>query len=122
MEKELISLVKDILNMDEMHQQYQDNDINCVLDLVKKDENTFVLTVSLKENKDKKEFEHWADSIDDELFDEVWNSLSNLYDLHDLNQKYESDDTCKYVIELFKNEAKKLAKQKIAKLTKILED
>ena len=119
MEKELIGLVKDILNMDEIHQEYHDNDVNCVLDLVKKDENTIVLTVSLKENEDKKEFEKWANDMDDDFFNEIWESLSSKYELKKLNDEYNSGNS-KKVIDLFKEEAKELAKRKIDYLKSIL--
>ena len=69
-EELLKALVSELMGMNELHQEYQDNDTHFVIDS-KKEGNKLTITVTLKENKDKKEFEKWCQSLDDDIFQEV---------------------------------------------------
>ena len=101
-QEELLKLlVKELFGMDTLHQEYQDNDTHFVIDS-KKEGNKLTITVTLKENKDKKEFEKWVNQLDDDLFNEVWESLSKEDNLHDLNDLYNSENY-KQVINKFKS-------------------
>lgn len=118
MKQEELSLLKELFNLEELHREYQDNDTQYVID-TKKEGNTVTIKVTFKENKDKKEFENWVNELDDELFDEVWESLSKQYGLKDLNSIYESTNY-KNVITLFKNRTKEIVAEKIKQLQKLL--
>ena len=114
--KELSSLVKGLFKMDSMHEEYIDNDLSFSIDSQKKDENTLVITVSL--NKDKKNFENWVNELDDDVFNETWEALSESYGLKDLNEAYNGENY-KEVIKAFKSEAKLIAQNKVNKLKKL---
>ena len=117
-QRNIIALIKELTEMDELHQQYQDNDINFVID-ARREGNHIHIDVELQENKDKKEFEAWANQFDDDLFTEIWESLSKKYNLKDLNDVYESKNFRK-VINLFKKEADAIIKKKIASLQQLI--
>lgn len=120
MEQEMIfkTLITELLKMDTIHHEYIDNDNTYVIDS-QKDGNELVIRVSIKENKDKKEFENWVNSLDDDLFNEVWETLSEEDNLHSLNELYNSDNY-KEVIEKFKLKTKEVAKKKIKSLQKLI--
>ena len=117
-EKELIiTLVKELMVMDELHEEYTDNNLHCVIDS-QKEGDTLTIKVSLKENKDKQEFEDWVNRLDDDIFNETWESLSNEYGLKNLNDVYNTEDY-KNVINMFKSTAREIAENKVKQLTKI---
>ena len=115
----LKTLVKQLLAMDETHYEYTDNSTNFVIDAKKNNPNELVFTVKLEDNKDKKEFEAFVDEMDDELFNEVWESLAEEDNLHDLNELYDSP-RYKEVINKFKARTKELVADKIKELQKYL--
>ena len=117
-ELNLASLIKELFQMDEMHQEYTDNDMSFCIDSEKKDDSTLVFTIKLKENKDKKEFEKWVNDLDDDLFNETWEALSEKYGLKDLNEAYNTDNY-KAVINEFKSTAKQIAQNRIKRLTSL---
>ena len=122
MEKELFQLAEQLLQQNtEGHEEITVNGKTLTVDYEKKDENTMIVTVSLHENKDKKEFETWVNNLDDEFFNEVWENLSDIYGLKELNDTYDNGNY-QEVISKFKSTAKELAQQKINLLSKILED
>lgn len=87
MEKELVALIKELFEMDELHQEYTDNDISFAIDTQKVDNNTLEIKVTLNEgNKDKKEFEQWVRQIPDDIFSEILESLDD-----DIYEKYNSE-------------------------------
>ena len=112
------TLIAELFGLDELHQEYQDNDTHFVVDTQKKG-NELTIKVVLKENKDKKEFEKWVDSLDDDFFNEVWEALSAEDELHSLDEMYNSGDY-KKVIRKFKSKAKEIAAEKIKKLQKLM--
>lgn len=114
MEKEIVSVIKELFKLDDIHTEYQDGESNFILDS-KKDGDTLTVKITLKDNKDKKEFEAWVDTLDDDMFNEVWESLSEEWNLHSLNDIYDSPNY-KKVISLFKDKAQAIAKMKIEKL------
>jgi len=57
--------------------------------------------------------------MDDDLFNEVWETLSEEDNLHSLNEIYNSDNY-KEVISKFKNKTKEIASRKIKELQKLL--
>lgn len=118
-QEELIKQVIDeLFSLDNLHQEYQDNDTHYVVDS-QKEGNKLTITITLKENKDKKEFEKWVDNLDDDIFNEVWESLSEEDNLHSLNELYDSD-RYKEVIARFKNRTRKVVSEKIKDLQKLL--
>lgn len=117
MDKELLALVQELFKMDQTHEEINLNGKSLVVDAKKEGDNKLVVTLVLNEKKDKKEFEKWLDKLDDNLFEEVWESLSAKHGLKKLNEEYESGDY-KSIINLFKNEAKNIALKKIDYLTK----
>lgn len=122
MEKELINtLLKELFEMEELHEEYQDNDTHFAIDVQKEDENTLNVKIVLKDNKDKKEFEAWVNDLDDEIFNETWESLSDEFGLKDLNEAYNSDDYIA-VIDKFKERAKEVINNKISCYQKLLKD
>lgn len=122
MEKELINtLLEELFGMEELHEEYQDNDTHFAIDVQKEDENTLNVKIVLKDNKDKKEFEAWVNDLDDEIFNETWESLSDEFGLKDLNEAYNSDDYIA-VIDKFKERAKEVINNKISCYQKLLKD
>lgn len=114
----LKELVKELFNIGTLHQEYQDNDSQYVIDSQKTGD-TLTIKVQFKENTDKKEFEKFVDTLDDDLFNEVWESLSEEDNLHSLNELYNSKDY-KKVITKFKQRVKDIAKQRILDYQKLL--
>ena len=112
------ALIKELFAMDTLHQEYQDNDTHFVVD-TQKEGNTLTIKVTLKENKDKKEFEQWLENIDDNLFSEVLDELKETEGLHDLDEIYNSKDY-KKVIDKIKSKTKEIAVRKIKELQKLL--
>ena len=122
MEKELIkTLIEELFGMEELHEEYQDNDTHFAIDMQKEDDNTLVITIELKDNKDKKEFESWVNDLDDEIFNETWESLSDEFGLKDLNEAYNSDDYIT-VIDKFKERAKEVINKKINYYKQLIQD
>lgn len=110
-------LIEELFNADNAHQEYTDNDISFSIDSKKQDDNTIVITI--KRNIDKAEFEKWVNNLDDDLYEEIWESLSNKFGLKELNSMYEGANY-KNVISCFKNEAKKITQNKISELQSLL--
>ena len=117
-EELLKQVINELFSLDNLHQEYQDNDTHYVVDSQKKG-NKLTITIILKENKDKKEFERWVNQMPDDFFNEVWESLSEEDNLHSLDELYNSDNY-KEVIDKFKNKTKEIASSKIEKLQKYL--
>ena len=117
-EELLKQVIEELFSLDNLHQEYQDNDTHFVIDTEKKG-NTLNIRVQLIENKDKKEFEKWVNNMDDDFFNDVWESLSEEDNLHSLDELYNSDNY-KEVIDKFKNKTKEIASIKIKELQKYL--
>lgn len=120
MNETIQQLIEQLFELEELHQEYQDNDNHFVIDVQKPNDSTINIKVELKENKDKKEFEEWVKSLDDDLFQETWENLSEVYGLKELNDKYESD-SYQDVINLFKQTSKEIAKNKIDYLKEVFD-
>ena len=116
-EEILKTLITELFKMDELHQEYQDNDTHFVVDS-KKEGNTLTIKVQLKDNKDKRDFEKWLENIDDDLLSEVLDALKD-EGLYDLEQLYQSKDY-KKVISKVKAKTKEIAEKKINLLKKLL--
>lgn len=119
-EENLIALIKELAKVDTLHQEYEDNNIHYVIDSERDEDGTLNFSVQIKDHTDKKEFEQFVDNLDDDLFQEVWESLSEEDELHNLNEIYESENY-QEVIDKFKAKAKEIAREKINDLNKILE-
>jgi len=117
-EELLKALIKELFSLNELHQEYQDKDTHYAIDS-KKQGNTLAITITLKENKDKKEFEKWCEQLDDDIFNEVWEALSQEDNLHSLNEIYESDNY-KQVINRFKLKTREIVNKRIKELQKII--
>ena len=117
-EELLKALIKELFALNELHQEYQDNDTHFVIDS-RKEGNKLTINITLKDNEDKKKFEKWVDQLDDDIFNEVWEALAAEDNLHSLNEIYNSNDY-KKVIDKFKNKTKEIASGKIKKLQKLL--
>ena len=111
-------LVKELFGLNELHQEYQDNDTHFVIDS-QKEGNTLTIRVQLLENKDKKEFESWLQKIDDSLFEEVLDELKTKEGLKDLETLYQSNDY-KKVINKVKSKTKEIAARRIKELQKFI--
>ena len=116
-EELLKTLIEELFGMDNLHHEYTDNNISYVIDS-QKEGNTLTIKVSLKENKDKKEFEKWLENVDNDLFSEVLNELE-IDGLYNLESIYNSENY-KDVIDKVKNKTKKIANRKIKELQKLL--
>lgn len=103
---------------EELHESVEINGYKITLDLEKTSDNEINIKVT-RSNSDKKEFEEWANKLDDSLFSEVWESLSQDFHLKNLNDIYESDNYPE-VIKLFKERTKEIAQSKIKELQSLL--
>lgn len=110
MEQEIITqLIKELFDsVDEMHSEYFEDGTLYTLDAHKED-NVLNITISL-ENKDKEEFEKFVDELDDDIYEEVIDSLK--MEIKDLTDIYETEDY-KDVIASFKNKVREVAQNKI---------
>ena len=117
-EELLKTLVAELMGMQELHQEYQDNDTHFVIDS-KKEGNKLTIEITLKDNKDKKDFERWLETVDDNLFSEVLEEITSEKELIDLNTKYNSEDF-QEVIDKVKSKTKEVALRKIKKLQKLI--
>ena len=117
-EELLKTLIKELFNLNTMHQEYQDNDTHYIVDS-QKEGDTLTIKVTLKENTDKKEFEAFINTLDDDLFTEVWEALQKEDNLHSLNELYNSKDY-KKVITKFRAKLKETLTQKILNYQKLL--
>ena len=107
-------LVKELFEMDEMHEEYKDNEIHFSIDSQKKDDSTLVITIKLKEDNVKEQFEKWVDDLDDEIFEEAVGIVNEHFN-GKMNEVYSSENY-KDVINLFKATVTKLAQEKINSL------
>lgn len=114
-------ILEKLFQQEELHEEIVDNNIKYVIDVEKGTDNEINITVTKEQvsNKNKEQFEAWVNQLDDNLFSEIWESLSEDYGLYDLNKLYESEDYQK-VIDLFKERTQKILSQKIEKLTKLI--
>lgn len=117
-EEILKTLIKELFAMDGLHQEYQDNDTHFVVDS-QKEGNTLTIKVQLLENKDKKEFEKWLESVDDDLFSEVLDEIKEKEGIKDLDNIYNSKDY-KKAIDKIKSKTKEIAIRRIKELQKLL--
>ena len=117
-EELLKALVSELMGMDELHQEYQDNDTHFVIDSTKEG-NTLTIKVQLLENKDKEEFENWLQQVDDNLFQEVLEELAEKEGLSDINSLYNSENY-QQVIDKVKAKTKEIANRKIKMLKKLI--
>ena len=117
-EELLKALVSELMGMDELHQEYQDNDTHFVIDSTKEG-NTLTIKVQLLENKDKKDFENWLQQVDDDLFQEVLEELAEKDGLADINSLYNSENY-QQVIDKVKTKTKEIANRKIKMLKKLI--
>ena len=117
-EEILKALIEELFAMNELHQEYQDNDTHYVVDSTKEG-NTLTIKVQLLENKDKKEFEDWLQLVDDDLFQEVLEELAEREGLTDLDALYKTEDYQK-VIDRVKAKTREIANRKIRNLKKLL--
>ena len=117
-EELLKALISELMGMDELHQEYQDNDTHFVIDSTKEG-NTLTIKVQLLENKDKKDFENWLQQVDDDLFQEVLEELAEKDGLSDINSLYNSENY-QQVIDKVKTKTKEIANRKIKMLKKLI--
>lgn len=104
-------LIKELFGMNELHQEYQDEDTHIVVDS-QKDGNTLTIKVELLEkNKDKEEFERWIKNLDDDIFIKAYEELQKQYDMS-LDDLYNST-SYKEIISNFKGIVKKIIKSMI---------
>ena len=115
-EEILKALVAELMGLDELHQEYQDNDTHFVIDSTKEG-NTLTIKVQLLDNEDKKEFENWLKLVDDELFSEVLSELAEKEGIMDIEALYKSPDY-KKAIDKVKAKTKEIAARKVKALKK----
>ena len=112
------TLVEELMKIDKVHHEYMDNDNAYVIDS-QKNGNELIIKVSIKENKDKKEFEEWLETVDDDLFSEVLDELKETEKLIDIEQLYNSKDY-KKAIDKIKSKTQEIAVRKIKELQKLI--
>ena len=113
------ALIKELFELDTTHQEYQDNDTHFVVDS-EVNGNTLTIKVELFDiNKDKKEFEHWLEGIDDELFSEVLEKINREYNLGDLDELYNSKDY-QVAIDTIKKVTKEVINEKVLGLQRLV--
>ena len=117
-EEILKALVAELMGLDELHQEYQDNDTHFVIDSTKEG-NTLTIKVQLLDNEDKKEFENWLKLVDDELFSEVLSELAEKEGIMDIEALYKSSDY-KKAIDKVKAKTKEIAARKVKALKRLL--
>ena len=117
-EEILKALVAELMGLDELHQEYQDNDTHFVIDSTKEG-NTLTIKVQLLKNKDKEDFENWLQQVDDNLFQEVLEELAEKEGLSDINSLYNSENY-QQVIDKVKAKTKEIANRKIKMLKKLI--
>lgn len=117
-EELLKALVSELMGMDELHQEYQDDDTHFVIDSTKEG-NTLTIKVQLLENKDKEDFENWLQQVDDNLFQEVLEELAEKEGLSDINSLYNSENY-QQAIDKVKAKTKEIANRKIKMLKKLI--
>ena len=109
-ERIITQLIKELFkSAEEMHEEYSENGTSYALD-VKKEGNTLNVKITLKGNKDKKDFEKFVDELDDDIYEEVIESLQD--EIGDLTKLYETE-SYKDVITIFKNKVKQVAQNRI---------
>ena len=112
------TLVEELMKIDTVHHEYMDNNNAYVIDS-QKNGNELIIRISIKENKDKKEFEEWLETVDDDLFSEVLDELKETEKLVDIEQLYNSKDY-KKAIDKIKSKTKEIAQRKIKELQKLI--
>lgn len=112
------NLIQDLFKENELHSEYQDNDIHFAIDSVKEDDNTLNIKIRLIDNKDKKDFEKWLEQVDDNLFGEVLKELAD-EGLIDLEKMYNSSQY-KVVIDKVKDKTKEIVTRKIEEFKKLI--
>ena len=118
-EEILKALVAELMGLDELHQEYQDNDTHFVIDSTKEG-NTLTIKVQLLDNEDKKEFEEWLKQVDDSLFQEVLEELAEKEGINDIQALYHSKDY-KKVIDKVKAKTREIVSRKMKSFKKLLE-
>ena len=111
-------LIKQLMNLDTLHKEYQDNDMHYVVDS-QREGNTLTIKVQLLENKDKKDFEKWLSNVDDSLFTEVLDELKEKDGIYDLESLYNSENY-QQVIDKVKSKTKEIVNRKIKELKKLI--
>lgn len=88
---------------------------------LKKDGDTLTIVIEKKELEDKKEFEAWLDTIDDNMFQEALERVQKItgIDGKQLDKDYNSNDY-KGIINLFKKIVPQIAQEKINNLQRYL--
>jgi hypothetical protein len=90
---------------------------------LKKDGDTLTIVIEKKEleNKDKKEFEAWLDTVDYNMFQEALEKVQKItgIDAKQLDKDYNSNDY-KGIINLFKKIIPQIAQEKINNLQRYL--
>lgn len=111
------ALIEELFNLDELHEEYSDSDSSYVIDS-KRDGNKLIITITLNENEDKKEFEKYLENVSDELFQEALESLEG-ENIKNLEEMYRSEHY-PIVIEKVTSKIKELANKKIEDLKKLI--
>lgn len=88
---------------------------------LKKDGDTLTIVIEKKELEDKKEFEAWLDTVDDNMFQEALERVQKItgIDGKQLDKDYNSNDY-KGIINLFKKIVPQIAQEKINNLQRYL--
>ena len=90
---------------------------------LKKDGDTLTIVIEKKklENQEKKEFEKWLDTIDDEMFQEALSKVQDITgtDAKQLDKDYNSENF-RQIINIFRQTISDIAEQRINSLKKYL--
>ena len=111
-----LNFIKKLFELDELHQEYQDNDKNIVID-AKKEGDTLTIKIKFSEDKEKIAFENWVNELDDEIYLEVIDLLEE-DGVKDLGELYKENP--KLAIKMFKDRVREVVNSRIKDLKSIL--
>lgn len=121
-QENLNALIKELQEVEELHQEYQDDDIHYVIDAKRNEEGNLQFSINvIKDNKDKENFEQFVNDMPDYIFEKTWETLSEEDNLHELDDIYNSENY-KEVIEKFTETSKRVALKQLANLQEFIDN
>lgn len=109
-----ITLIKELMSIDQLHEEYTDDNISYVID-ANREGDTLNITISLQEDTRKEDFRNWCETINDDIFVEACERFEDLTGktLHEAAEEELYDE--------FKTVVKEVVKSKIENLQSLLD-